>query len=113
MKEFERARLIFKYGLSNMSKEKSLLVQKAYTEFEKLHGNSEGIDDVIIRKRRSKYEDVTNQTYIKEVRRNPRNYDAWFDYSKLEESGGDFSLIRDVYERGISQLPPSEVTMTF
>ena len=27
--------------------------------------------------------------YEAEVRRNPMNYDAWFDYARLEESAGD------------------------
>ena len=37
--------------------------------------------DVVVSERRFQYE--------AEVRRNPMNYDAWFDYVRLEESAGD------------------------
>lgn len=37
--------------------------------------------DVVVSERRFQYE--------AEVRRNPMNYDAWFDYARLEESAGD------------------------
>ena len=32
--------------------------------------------------------------YEAEVRRNPMNYDAWFDYARLEESAGDPDKVR-------------------
>ncbi|XP_073127826.1 uncharacterized protein [Henckelia pumila] len=47
--------------------------------------------------RRLQYED--------EVRENPRHYDAWFDYIRLEESVGDQNRIEDVYERAIANIP--------
>ena len=34
--------------------------------------------------------------YEEEVRRNPMNYDNWFDYVKLEEEGGDVDRVREV-----------------
>ena len=34
--------------------------------------------------------------YEEEVKRNPLNYDNWFDYVKLEESTGDVERIREV-----------------
>lgn len=37
---------------------------------------------------------------------NPHNYDAWFDYLRLSEDGGDVENIREVYERAISNIPP-------
>ncbi len=37
---------------------------------------------------------------------NPKNYDVWFDYARLEESVGDVVRIREVYERALSQVPP-------
>ena len=47
----------------------------------------------------------------------PQNYDAWFDYSRLEEDayrsarvdGGEdpaLERVRDVYERAVAQVPP-------
>ncbi|KAM0828553.1 hypothetical protein ACQ4PT_067469 [Festuca glaucescens] len=62
--------------------------------FEKQFGDREGIEDAIVGKRRFQYED--------EVRKNPLNYDSWFDYIRLEESVGNKDKIRDVYERAIA-----------
>ncbi|KAI8371517.1 uncharacterized protein BYT42DRAFT_616603 [Radiomyces spectabilis] len=100
MKEFERARVIFKYGLDRLPKSKSESLYNQYTNFEKQHGNKEGIENVVIGKRRVQYEE--------EIEANPKNYDVWFDYAKLEESAGDATLVREVYERAIAQLPPAQ-----
>ena len=51
-------------------------------------------------KRRFQYED--------EVRKNPLNYDSWFDFIRLEENVGKKDRIREVYERAISNVPPAE-----
>jgi hypothetical protein len=48
----------------------------------------EGIEDVVLSKRRF--------TYEQEIAQNPLNYDAWFDYVKLEESTGNHERIREV-----------------
>jgi hypothetical protein len=40
-----------------------------------------GIEDVIVAKRRKQYEGA--------VKENPHNYDAWFDYVRLEEGEAD------------------------
>eukprot|EP00124_Ichthyophonus_hoferi_P004678 Ihof_evm2s545 gene=Ihof_evmTU2s545 len=71
-----------------------------YIVFEKKHGDRAGIEDVLVSKRRTQYE--------KEVTNNPLNYDAWFDYVRLEESSGDQDKIREIYERAIANLPPSQ-----
>ena len=34
--------------------------------------------------------------YEEEVRSNPLNYDAWFDYLRLEEDAGDIERAREV-----------------
>ncbi|PPD90631.1 hypothetical protein GOBAR_DD12431 [Gossypium barbadense] len=78
-KETERARCIYKFPLNLIPK---------------------GIEDAILGKRRFQYED--------EVRKNPLNYDAWFDYIRLEESVGNKGRIREVYERAIANVPPVE-----
>jgi hypothetical protein len=44
--------------------------------------------EVIVSERRFKYEE--------EVRANPLNYDAWFDYLRLEEDAGDIERAREV-----------------
>ncbi len=37
-KEFERARVLFKFGLDNIPKEKSTRLYKFFVKFEKMHG---------------------------------------------------------------------------
>lgn len=56
--------------------------------FEKQHGDRGGIEDVIVGERRFQYEE--------EVAKNPRNYDTWFDYCRLEENAGDPDKVREV-----------------
>lgn len=46
--------------------------------------------------------------YEEDVKKNPLNYDAWFDYVRLEESNGAKEKVRDVYERAIANIPPAE-----
>eukprot|EP00439_Symbiodinium_sp_Y106_P033241 s3406_g3.t8 len=40
------------------------------------------------------------------IEKNPRNYDVWFDYVRLEESTGDVARIRETYERAVKCKPP-------
>ncbi|KAF4549531.1 Pre-mRNA-splicing factor clf1-like protein [Elsinoe fawcettii] len=100
LKEYERARAIFKYALDRMPRSKSQLLHKHYTTFEKQFGDREGVEDVVLSKRRVQYEEL--------VKENPKDYDAWFDYARLEESAGDVERTRDVYERAIAQVPASQ-----
>ncbi|EIE81054.1 hypothetical protein RO3G_05759 [Rhizopus delemar RA 99-880] len=76
----------------------------AFAKFEikakEQYGDKAGIEEVVIGKRRVQYE--------KEIDENPKNYDVWFDYAKLEESAGDPTRVREVYERAIAQIPPAE-----
>ncbi|KMP09677.1 pre-mRNA-splicing factor clf1 [Coccidioides immitis RMSCC 2394] len=95
LKEHERARAIYK-----LPRSKSAVLHKAYTTFEKQYGDQEGVEDVILSKRRVQYEE--------QVKENPKNYDAWFDYIRLEEASGNVERVRDVYERAIAQIPPSQ-----
>jgi len=44
-----------------------------------------------------------------EVKQNPFNYDSWFDYLRLVESDGGVDDIREIYERAIANVPPSQV----
>lgn len=100
LKEYERARAIFKYALDRLPRSKSLALHKSYTTFEKQFGDREGVEDVILSKRRVQYEE--------EIKENPKNYDVWFDYARLEETSGDVDRVRDVYERAIAQIPPTQ-----
>ncbi|KAL6911157.1 TPR-like protein [Trichoderma evansii] len=100
LKEYERARAIYKYALDRLPRSKSRLLHKAYTTFEKQFGDQDGVEDVVLSKRRVYYEE--------QVRENPKNYDAWFDYAGLEEASRDADRIRDLYERAIAQVPPTQ-----
>lgn len=52
---------------------------------------------------------IFNLFNFQEVKNNPTNYDAWFDYLKLVESEGNLQVIRDTYERAVANIPPSNV----
>ncbi|QIX02062.1 hypothetical protein AMS68_007579 [Peltaster fructicola] len=100
LKEYERARAIYKYALDRMPRSKSAILHKQYTQFEKQYGDQEGVEDVVLAKRRVLYE--------QRVQESPKDYDAWFDYARLEEAAGDPDRVREVYERAIAQVPPSQ-----
>merc|ERR1711971_1050897 len=79
--------VIYKYALDNMEKEACAELYKAYTIHEKKFGERAGIENVILSKRKFQYEE--------EVKENPMNYDAWFDYIRLVESEGIEDTVRE------------------
>lgn len=97
-REHDRTRVIYKYALQNIPKDRTQELYKAYTIHEKKYGDRTGIEDVIVSKRKFQYEE--------EVKANPNNYDGWFDYLRLVESEGDLEVIRETYERAIANVPP-------
>ncbi|ELK25548.1 Crooked neck-like protein 1 [Myotis davidii] len=97
-KESERVRVIYKYALDRISKQEAQELFKNYTIFEKKFGDRRGIEDIIVSKRRFQYEE--------EVKANPHNYDAWFDYLRLVGSDAEAETVREVYERAITNVPP-------
>lgn len=99
-KEHDRVRVIFQYALKILPKEECEELYKAYTQHEKKYGDKGGIEDVIVSKRKFQYEE--------EVKTDPNNYDAWFDYLRLMESEADPDAVREVYERAIANIPPAE-----
>ncbi|KAK1757610.1 hypothetical protein QBC47DRAFT_376494 [Echria macrotheca] len=100
LREYERARAIYKFGLDNLPRSRSMALHAQYTTFEKQFGDKEGVEDVILTKRRRLYEG--------QVKENPKNYDVWFDFARLEETGGDADRVRETYERAIAQVPPTQ-----
>ncbi|CAG2250098.1 CLF1 [Mytilus edulis] len=92
--------LIYKYALDHLPKDSCQEIYKHYTVHEKKFGSRAAIEDVIVSKRRFKYEE--------EVKTNPYNYDAWFDYLRLLEADGNTEQIRETYERAIANVPPSK-----
>lgn len=100
-REHDRVRVIYKYALEHIPKEKAQDLFKNYTIHEKKYGDRAGIEDVIVSKRKYQYEE--------QVKENPLNYDAWFDYLRLMESEGNVEATRETYERAIANVPPSRV----
>ena len=121
--EYERARVIYKHAtkllhlgqqeiqptgeeeeVSKWEREKRNELYKAYIAFEKKRGDKAGIEDIVITRQRAEYE--------KRVNADPQDYDAWFEYAKMEEENGlggadSASKVREVYERAIANIPPS------
>ncbi|KAI0342562.1 protein prenylyltransferase [Trametopsis cervina] len=109
LKEYERAR----FALSHLPRSKSAALYAAYTKFEKQHGTKSTLETTVLGRRRIQYED--------ELAQDGRNYDVWFDYTRLEEAAlGDLreegatieeeesatAKVREVYERAVAQVPP-------
>ncbi|XP_077521526.1 pre-mRNA splicing factor crn [Amblyomma americanum] len=100
-REHDRVRVIYKYALDHIPKEKAQELFKNYTIHEKKYGDRAGIEDVIVSKRKYQYEE--------QIKENPLNYDAWFDYLRLMESEGNVEATRETYERAIANVPPSRL----
>ena len=100
LKEYERSRAIYKYALDRLPRSRSMILHKSYTTFEKQYGDKDGVEDLVLSKRRRHYEEI--------LREDPKNYDAWFDYAGLEETSRNAERIRDVYERAVAQVPPTQ-----
>ncbi|CAN6674618.1 pre-mRNA-splicing factor Clf1p [Trichomonascus vanleenenianus] len=97
-REFERARAIYKMFLEQLPASKAKKLYNEYTRFEKQFGDKDGIEDVILSKRRKEYE--------LRLQEDPRDYDSWFSYlGLLEETSATEDAIREVYERAISNYP--------
>lgn len=100
-KEWERARAIYQYGLERLAKSRSRILYNSYTAFTKQYGDKDGIEDVILSKRRVKYEE--------ELKEDPNDYDTWFAYlTLLEEASAEPDDVRDVYERAIANVPEKQ-----
>eukprot|EP00038_Savillea_parva_P008450 m.177048 g.177048 ORF g.177048 m.177048 type:complete len:774 (+) comp14276_c0_seq1:253-2574(+) len=103
-KEHERARAIYQLALSKIPKARAEKLFNAFAQYEKKYGDRTRVEGVIVNKRKFMYEE--------EVKENPSNYDAWFDYIRLSEEmareeTGSLDDTREVYERAIANTPPS------
>ena len=130
LKEFERARVIYKvcvrysvhypvsrrsfqFALERIPRSKASSLYAAYTKFEKQHGTRSSVESTVLGKRRIQYEE--------ELSHDGRNYDVWFDYSRLEEGAWRDAVeegateteraeatgrVREIYERAVAQVPP-------
>lgn len=119
MREYERARVIYKYALERLPRSKSSGIFSSYNRFEKQFGSRQGVEDTVLGKRRIQYEEELTSADAKV------NYDTWFDYTRLEEDAYRSLLaigaspdsdegqkararVRDIYERAVSNVPPSQ-----
>lgn len=113
LKEYERARVIYKFALERIPRSKSAALYTSYTKFEKQHGTRNTLESTVLGKRRIQYEE--------ELVHDGRNYDVWFDYARLEEGAlrdlrdegatpdeeeAATVRVREVYERAVAQVPP-------
>ena len=57
-KEVERARAIYSYALEHLPPGEKENLYNVYAQFEKQFGSKDGVEDVIVSKRRLKYEQV-------------------------------------------------------
>lgn len=99
-REHDRVKVIYKYALDRLPKEQAHNIFKEYTFYEKKYGDRQGIEQVVINKRRFIYEE--------QLKDSPHNYDTWFDYIRLMENEADIEATRKVYERAISNIPPKK-----
>ncbi|KAG0143201.1 hypothetical protein CROQUDRAFT_109388 [Cronartium quercuum f. sp. fusiforme G11] len=109
LKEYDRARMIYKYVLDRLPRSKSVGLYSSYTNFEKQFGDRTGIELTVLGKRRIQYEEeLSNGGNL--------NYDIWFEYARLEESAlksttndiESINRVREIYERAIAQVPPTD-----
>lgn len=118
LREFERARAIFKLGMEQFPPHLAPALQHSYVQFEREWGDSGGItQSVVLQKRRLHYSSIAESE--------PYNYDNWFDWIRLEEEAllvdysssqeqndssglNNYNDIREVFERAIAQVPVVE-----
>uniref|UniRef100_A0A914Y3B7 Crooked neck protein n=1 Tax=Panagrolaimus superbus TaxID=310955 RepID=A0A914Y3B7_9BILA len=100
-KEVERARAIYQYGLDRLPSSKSKGIFDGLAIHEKKYGEQLRIENVIVSKRKRKYED--------QLAHNSYDYDTWFDYvNLLMNEQVSREEVEDVYERAIANIPPYE-----
>jgi len=99
--EIERARRVYLHALDVVHEAARGHVFTALAAFEKKLGGtgSEGVDAVITERRRREYESA--------VRKDPLDYDAWFDLARLEEASGAEN-VRATYARAEANVPPND-----
>jgi len=99
-REHDRVRVIYKYALERLPKDQAHNIFKEYTFYEKKYGDRQGIEEVVINKRRFIYEE--------KLKDDPLNYDVWFDFIRLMENESDIEGARKIYERAIANIPPTK-----
>ena len=98
-REHERALVIYRYALDKLPKDRTEKIFQEFSLYEKKHGSRQGIESVVLMKRRAIYED--------KLKENKYDYDTWIDYIRMMESSSndDAEPVRQVYERAVACLP--------
>lgn len=122
-KEYDRARCIYQFALDNLPKHRARDLYDKYVAFEKSYGDKEGIELVILSKRRFQYEEEIKAAASGKAG-GVYNYDIFFDYIRLEQDRLESiiaspnsavhtqqniltqkSRIRELYERAVANIP--------
>eukprot|EP00347_Sterkiella_histriomuscorum_P012460 403368491 len=104
--EHERAKILYKYALDNLPKERANRLYQQFLEFEKQYGSREEMEDVILTKRRHFLEAEIAKQQQASSGNQVYDYDLWFDYTRLEEQSGSIERAREIYERALQNVPP-------
>lgn len=98
-RQIPRARTIYKFALAKFTTGDIVELERAYTSFEKQHGDRDTLELALVNKRR--------KAFKQKIASDNRDYDTWFDLLQLEEASSSPDQIRDAYERAISNTPES------
>lgn len=123
-KEYERARCIYQYALDHLPKARARDLYDKYVAFEKSFGDKEGVELVILSKKRFQYEEEIKSSAAVTGTGAAYNYDIWFDYLRLEQdrlesvqtslnpavnTAANVSVqcarIRELFERAVANVP--------
>ncbi len=95
-KEWERARAIYRFGVSKFPN--SILINDQLSQFEKQYGDKDGIESSILLKRKKRYEDELDSDAL--------DYDTWWAYLSLLENY-PLEVQREAYEKAVANVPTS------
>ena len=73
-REYERCRVIYKYAIDSLPKEKQEEIFKNFSQFEKRFGSRASVEDIVWSKRRAKYEDKLSKVRYHFKRHINRDY---------------------------------------
>ena len=98
--EYARARMILQHALREFGESDPKIkaqLQQVYLDFEKKRGDPSHMESILMDQRREQYE--------AQLKDDPYNYNVWLELAQLPSSSS--SIVRDVYERAVAQVPPS------
>ena len=94
--------IIHRVGGDVMESKGASLIQQQYTEFEKIYGNQNSIEESIYSKRLVRYKI--------ELESDPNDYDTWWAYIKLTQKvkSGSNEEICKIFENAIENVPKND-----